>query len=421
MFSRLSIQVGWFLALRQLRRTSVWTTALIVAVMFLTFLNLVVVSGILVGLIQGVTNLYIEQETGDLYISTPDNKQYIDRSQEILSFLSTLPEIAHFSPRYSSGGFIEANYASRTDQNDKPNETAASIVGIDPAAEEAFSHMSQFVGEGSMLSPGDFDQILIGSQLVDRYSFGGDILPNISLLHGIYPGTKVRVTINGQTREMTVKGIIITTANSPLAAKVIMPGDELRQMLGRSDYGLNAIAASLSSGADPNATRDLILKSGVGEVAKVQTAEEAIPNGVNEIKGTFSALGNAFGSMGLAVAAITIFIVIFVNALTRRKYIGILKGIGITKQAIEVSYIFQSLAYALAGSCVGLGLLYGVLVPYTLTHPIVLPISKVILVAPLPGTMVRILLLVLVTALAGYLPARMIVSKNTLDSILGRN
>ena len=50
----------------------------------------------------------------------------------------------------------------------------------------------------------------------------------------------------------------------------------------------------------------------------------------------------------------TIFIVIFINALTRRKFIGILKGVGINGKAIEMSYMFQSIFYALFGSCIGL-------------------------------------------------------------------
>jgi len=34
--------------------------------------------------------------------------------------------------------------------------------------------------------------------------------------------------------------------------------------------------------------------------------------------------------------------------------------------------------------------------------------------------MIRLSILLVVTAIAGYIPARMIIKKNTLDSILGR-
>ena len=54
-------------------------------------------------------------------------------------------------------------------------------------------------------------------------------------------------------------------------------------------------------------------------------------------------------------------------------------------------------------------------------HPIDFPFSDGILVAPLDQTFFRVGLLVASTLIAGYIPAWMIIRKNTLDSILGRN
>ena len=48
-----ALRVGWFLAVRQVQRSGKGTTSLIIFIMVLTFLNLVVVSGLLVGLIAG--------------------------------------------------------------------------------------------------------------------------------------------------------------------------------------------------------------------------------------------------------------------------------------------------------------------------------------------------------------------------------
>jgi ABC-type lipoprotein release transport system permease subunit len=419
MFSLLDIRVGWYLARRQIRRASKWTTGLILSVMLLTFLNLVVVTGLLVGIVDGISNLYRQEQTGDVIVSTLKTKNYIENSQQVISFIRGLPQVEHISVRYVSSGTVEANYKTRTDQNDRPNETGANIIGVDPTEENTFSDMSKYIGEGQYLSEGDYDQILVGSQLIDRYSFGGD-LPGLTPLKNVYPGTVVRLTINGVTREVTVKGIIVTTANSPLAVGVYMPGSELRQLMGRTDFNVNQIAIRLKSGVDPAAFRDLLVQSGVGNVALVQTFEQAIPNGVAEVRNTFEQIGNAISSVGLVVASITIFIVIFINAVTRRKFIGILKGIGISPLAIEIAYMFQSFFYAAIGSLVGIVILYGFLVPYITAHPIVLPISNAILVAPVPDTILRVFLLIVATMIAGYIPARMIVKKNTLDSILGR-
>lgn len=419
MFSAVNIRVGFYLALRQLRRASRWTTSLIVFVMLLTFLNLVVVTGLLVGIVAGISNQFRIQQTGDVMVTALDTKDYIENSPQILSFLKTLPQPDVISARYGTSGTIEANYYSRIDLNEKPNETGASISGIDPLVENNFSNLSKYVTEGQYLSENDYDTVLLGPQFVDRYSFGEQ--PGLTPLKNVYPGTKIRLTINGNTREVIVKGILDVPANSPLAARVFMPIAEVRQLMGRTDYAVNEIAVLLKPGTDGVAFRDLLKRSGIGDKAKVQTFEEGIPNGVAEVQNTFAMIGNAIGSIGLVVAAITIFIVIFINAITRRKFIGILKGIGISGEAIEISYVFQSLFYAAIGSALGMGILYGFLVPYVSANPISLPISEAIIVAPLDGTLVRIMLIVLTTVIAGYLPSRMIVRKNTLDSILGRN
>ena len=192
-------------------------------------------------------------------------------------------------------------------------------------------------------------------------------------------------------------------------------------MIGRSDGNVDQVVLKLKEDADPVAVREALKRSGVDQYAKVQTYADAQPKFLKDIIATFNTLGTAFGSIGLVVASITIFIVIFINALTRRKYIGILKGIGIQGKAIEIAYIFQSTFYAVVGSGIGLCIVYFFLVPLLAAHPIDFPFSDGILVAPLDGTLFRMALLVFATVIAGYIPAWMIIRKNTLDSILGRN
>jgi ABC-type lipoprotein release transport system permease subunit len=419
MFSLLNIRVGFYLALRQLRRASLWTTGLIVFVMLLTFLNLVVVTGILVGLIEGINESYRTQYTGDVIVSALSTKDYIEDTPGVIAFLTTLPQVSQITKRYQTGGTIEANYLTRTDPTEKPNATGAQVVGIDPEAENAFTGLASHIIEGQYLAEGDYDQIIIGNFLLAKYAFGEQ--PGLTPLTDVAPGTKVRLTINGATREVIVKGVVKSKIGE-LGMSIFMPTSELRTLMGRSDQNVAQIAIRLKpENNDPDAFKELLLASGIGEKAKVQTFEDSIPNGVADIKTTFAMLGNGFSSIGLVVAAITIFIVIFINAITRRKFIGILKGIGISGEAIEISYIFQSLFYAVIGSAVGLVVLYGLLVPVVAAHPIDFPFSDGILVAPPLDTAVRILLLVLTTVIAGYLPSRMIVRRNTLDSILGRN
>ncbi|MBM3206505.1 MAG: hypothetical protein FJZ43_02700, partial [Candidatus Staskawiczbacteria bacterium] len=99
MASLIDFKIGFFLAIRQIRRASIWTTGLIVFVMILTFLNLVVLSGILVGLIEGSIAGWHEQYTGDILLSNLDNKGYIEGSNNILNILRSFSEIKSISPR----------------------------------------------------------------------------------------------------------------------------------------------------------------------------------------------------------------------------------------------------------------------------------------------------------------------------------
>lgn len=412
----LSWKIGFFLAVRQVRHASLWTTGLIVFVMVLTFLNLVVVSGILVGLLQGSINQQRIQFTSDVIVSSLPDKRYIENSPNVVALIRELPSVESLTPRYREGAVVEANYKTRKD-TEKPNTANAQFVGIDPYAEDEVTGIAQYIVEGSFIQPGDYDQVVLGHYLLKQYLPIES--PNFSALENVGIGSKIRIKVGDVTREVRVKGILKTKVDD-LALGAYMVDSQMRSLVGRNDGNVDEIAVKLQPGADPVAVRDEILRLGVGDVARVQTYEDAQPQFLKDIIQTFSMLGNAFSSIGLVVASVTIFIVIFINAITRRKFIGILKGIGIEGRVIEASYVFQSIFYALLGSGVGLGVVYGFLVPYFERNPINFPFSDGILVAPIDETLARIALLVVSTVIAGYIPAWMIIRRNTLDSILGR-
>lgn len=417
MFSLLNIRIGWYLAVRQLRRASLWTTGLIVFVMVLTFLNLVVVSGILVGLIQGSIDAQRTQFTSDVIISNLNDKKYIENSPNTIALVKSLPEVKVVSPRYTSGAIFEANYKTRK-ETDKPNTASAQLIGIDPAAEDAVTGLRSHILEGSYLTPEDYDQVILGYFLLKQFVPVDN--PDFSALENVGVGTKIRLTVEDVTREVTVKGILKSKIDN-VSRGVFMVDSQTRSIIGRDDGNVAQIAVQLLPGADPLKVRDRLELLGVNKTAKVQTYADAQPQFLKDIVATFAMLGNAFSSIGLVVASITIFIVVFINAITRRKFIGILKGIGIDGHAIEISYIFQSVFYAIIGSSIGLAIVYWLLVPSFAANPIDFPFSDGVLVAPVGQTMFRVLLLVASTLVAGFIPAWMIIRKNTLDSILGRN
>jgi putative ABC transport system permease protein len=413
----ISIKLGFFLALRQVRRSNKATTALIIFVMMLTFLNLVVVRGVLVGLIEGVVNVQKSAYIGDVFVSTLIKKDYIENSPNIISVIQNLPWVASYSARYTKGGKIEGTYKDRVSYTEKANEANATMAGINPEMENATSHLSSKIIKGQYLTKDDTESVVLGAYLLKEY-FPVESAAFTTMI-GVDVGSKVRITVGGNTKEFTVKGIVKTKVDE-VDMRVFMLDTTLRNLIGRTDYNVNEISIIVKPGVDPLVVKDALIKSGADRTAKVQTFEEGMPKFVTDMKNTFAILGNVVGSIGLVVASITIFIVIFVNAITRRKFIGILKGIGISSDAIEIAYVFQSMFYAVLGIGVGLLVLYGLLVPFIAAHPIKFPFSDGILVAEAGATATRVILLAIATLVAGYVPARIVVKKNTLDSILGR-
>lgn len=414
---RIDHRVGQFLAKRELARSSKWTTSLIVFVMLLTFLNLVVVSGILIGLIQGSLDQYKKFSSGDIIISSFLDRDIIENTQSILPIIATAPNVDAYSVRYSSGGQVEANFRNVVRNDEKRNVVSTFITGINPEKEDEVTTLSSLLVEGAFIDEFDSDAIVIGGFLLQDYN--RNEFPGLTTLTNTGIGSRVLVKIGNSSKEFVIKGIVKSKV-SEVDAKVFMLESEFKKLANRTDLNANDIAIRLVPGSDPLITQRALIASGVGESARVQTSEEAIPQFLDQIKTTFSLLGNGISAIGLVVAAITIFIVIFVNAITRRRYIGILKGIGITPRAIIISYILQSLFYALIGSIIGIIIVFAFLKPFFDANPINFPFSDGILVATVSGTALRTIILLIATVIAGYIPARMVIKQNTLAAILGR-
>ncbi len=410
------IKVGFFLAIRQIIRSTPWTTGLIIFIMTLTFLNLVVVSGILLGLVEGSSKAYRAQYSGDILIKPQPLLKYIRGTNNILKIAANLSEVGAVSPRYLSAAKIEADYKKIPAPNQSTDSINTVIAGIDPKNENEATALASLVVEGEYLDLTDEDVILVGSSLLKKYTLGaiiGQALQNAQV------GDKVRLTINGYPREVTIKGVLkskITDVNG----RIYMNEGWFRRIVSRSSNDSSEIAIKLRPGSDYYKVKDDLARSSLDKSALVQTWDESQGEFFKQLAGTFVILGNFIGGIALAVSSVTIFIVIFINAITRKKYIGILKGIGIKGGAITISYLIQSLFYSLVGSLIGLGLLYGAIKPYFDQNPIDFPFSDGILVATYSGTLFRIFLLFSATLVAGYIPAKLIIRKKTLDSILGR-
>ncbi len=420
-----SMRVGWFLAIRSIRHSSKWTTGLITFIMVLTFLNLVVVSGLLSGLIAGSFKQFRESYSADVIITAAPQQDYIKTSTGLISFLENHPRVKAISPRYAVSATLLGTLNDLPGKGERANQIGIRVVGMDFAKEEELTHFSRFLKYGEMLDPNEEGYALIGANMIKKFSAFADAnIPGLDLLTGVDVGSRVRVTIASSDgtktqKDFIIKGIVKSKVDE-ISTRMFIPDTELRRMLSVNREQVQEIAVSVDTAYAPTLVKQVTEFLSDPAAARVQTSLDAIPSFLRDVETTFNVLGNALSSIALIVASITIFIVIFINAITKRKSIGIMKGIGIPPRVIEFSYLFQATFYGIIGSIIGLVLTFGFLKPYFDLNPINFPFSDGILVATPIGATIRVAILLIVTLIAGYIPAKLIVRKNTLDSILGR-
>jgi putative ABC transport system permease protein len=417
-----SFSVGFFLAIREIKRNNPWTTALIIIVISLTFFNMLFLSGILLGFAGAAIGTYPQYYSGDVFIIPTTNKTTIDDTNTIISVINSLPGVKAVSVRETSSGLLEFNYQNKLRPTDLSESAAGTAAGIDPVAENNMSKLSQTMVAGSYLNPADADEIIIGSNLIQKYATvrGAVLAVGSKVLQKADIGSRVRLTINGVQKEVTIKGVF-TTNSVFVDSRIYMTESAFREMTQNQSVNANEIAIRLTPGASQEQAKNFIIKNlPKNENVIVETSREALPSSIYSIIQALGKLGNLVGAIALMVSAVTIFIVIYVNAITRRKFIGILKGIGISARAIEISYIIQALFYAISGMTLSTIFIMGLLKPYIDLHPLNFASINASLAIGYSDVFFNGIALLITSFISGFIPAWMVTKQNTLDAILGR-
>ena len=440
------IAVGFFLTARYVRGANPWTTVLITFVMLLTFLNLTVIGGILEGIVVGSFDGLRERAIGDVYVSPKEGETFVNRTQHILPVLRSDPRVESMSPRLgvSAEVITESEIFNVINANEKRQSVRTTVLGVDPVSESMTTNLQDHLLEGEYFSAnGSRRDVLIGSALLERYSpFGSGVLS------GVYPGDFVYIRLGdtksgdflsvggsdagqpgsvqvrranpgGVLQKYRMRGVYRTKAGE-LDLNIMMHIDEARGHVSNPANDVSGIAVRLFDPQDAVVVKERLLRDGFGMYATIETVDEAIGSFLDDVRTVFRMLGMVVGSIGLAVSSITIFIIIFVTAVSRQKFIGILKAIGITPTAIRISYVLYALFFAFLGVSLGLAVLYLLLVPFFAANPIPFPFSDGVLYVTTPRTTLYVALLLFATAIAGLIPAHRIIRRPAIDSVRGR-
>ncbi len=390
------LRISLFLAFRQIKNANFYVSGLIIFIMTVTFLNLVFISGILSGLVVGASEDSRKHYSGEVIITPLEGKEHIKNTSRLVDMID-----GEYSVRRIEGGVLQSEYRDSLRRNEKESSVGVSVTGIDFKKESSVTDLQKFIVEG------DYEGLLVGSGLLDRYDAG----ISDDLLEGVHVGDRVRLVVGNRSEEHVVGGILKSKL-SQINSRVFISERDFFTLTGRS-LGLSDEIAIKDEGSIAGCCFEEF-------DAKVETWQESQGQFFDDLSVTFTLLGAVIGAIGIAVASVTLFIVIFISAISRERYIGIMKGIGIEGSIIKYSYMFQSVFYAFIGSFIGIFVLYAFLVPYFAENPIDFPFSDGILDVTYAGVSLRLAILFLSSIIAGLVPAHLIVKKNTIDSILGR-
>jgi hypothetical protein len=88
------------------------------------------------------------------------------------------------------------------------------------------------------------------------------------------------------------------------------------------------------------------------------------------IENTLGLVRNIMNAIGLLIAFVIIFVVIYVNIVNKKRQIGVQKAIGIEQNVIVASFVLHAMLYAGVGVILGYAFMRFGLVPYTVSHPV---------------------------------------------------
>lgn len=410
-----NLAISFFLAFKSIVRGNRWVSILLVLVMSFSFVNLIFTSSTISGVMHTMDEQIINTMFSNVVISPGENKYYIDHVSQMEQKIEQVPGVAGVAAHLNNSAFIEHKWKEKDSPTDKGKGGTWEVIGIDPGQEANVTTIHSQIVEGSYLDDGDRDEIVLGTEIA-----GGDSAQTepFLTLGGVRIGDKVRLTYhNGVQREYTVKGIFRSRdLQADLLAFVTQK--ELASVMGRNVFYNRAsqILVKAEPGVDENRLIEEFKALGIeGEIRSWQEYGGAIRGTIS----TFEIIGSLINAVGLIVAAIVMFIVIYINVISKRRQIGIMRAIGIARGTIIGSYLIQALFYAAFGVFLGWLAVRFLLLPYSVTNPLDLPIGLVSLTAQ-PLTMgTSTIGLILAAMLAGVVPAWAIMKQSIIKSIWG--
>lgn len=399
-----TVRVSLFLAGRSVIRSSYGIAVTTVLMLLLIYVSLLFLPSLIQGAVNRVNAQLVNTLTSDIVITPASKAASIDDAGSYLAKIRQTEGVAAATAVYRVG--TQVTYGD--------NSGSWTVDAIDPATYgQVFTTPSNIL-EGRTLKTSDTGQVLLGIGIAGAGQTS--VRGYKASLQTVHAGDTVTITLTtGQTSTFTVAGIYDNQFPLSDDDAYITMAEAQKLVPGSTDHA-TTIYVKTSSGADASQVINRLspLRSGM----KFNTSAD-LGATVQDQVATFNLISDILKIISLAMAAITIFIITYIDLVNKRRQIGIERAIGIGSAPIVLSYVTKACAYALAGIGAGFLLFKYAVTPAVSQHPFHFPNGPVTLATTWGETVLDLVILVIVAILAALIPATRSVHIKILDAIWG--
>lgn len=404
-----SIKTAFFIASRDVAK-NVRVLAIVLLALGFLFTNLLFARFMVLGFrdtleydvikVSGALSLVVQQkqekeEDEDIsklastqYALEPEEADYLQNALLFEKRISELPGVVAVTSILTSPAMLKHG----------TKEEPAMILGF--PLNDKVTILSKSVVRGRYFEPGyDIEResgIVLGRYLAEKLAKKRG-KPSLEV------GDAVRVIFrNSRLKKYTVRGII-DARDYEVNYDAILPRDELQAVLKTKIDEVSEIRIKVN---DKHRVSELkpVITAFSNPKGRVESWEEKDDIGLPDLVRGFNLVGQIIFGVGLLSSAVVIAVVIYVNAIRKRRQIGIIRAIGIKNWLILL--VFSVQAFLLAGLSVGVGTgFYYLLDRYLHQHPIVMPFGDMATSFQLNAYLVAVKLFLATSVCAGLYPA----------------
>lgn len=399
-----TLRVSLFLAGRSVIRSNYGVAVTTVLMMLLIYVSLLFLPSLIQGAVNRINALLVDTLTSDIVITPATRAASIDDAGAYLAKIRQTAGVAQATAVYRVG--TQVTYGA--------NSGSWTVDAIDPATYGQVFTTPSNMFEGRALTSSDTGQVLLGIGIAGAGQTS--VRGYKASLQSVHAGDKVTVTLTtGRTSTFTVAGIYDNQFPLSDDDAYITMAEAQKLVPGSSDHA-TTIYVKTDSGANVNQVAQRLSPLRIG--MKFETSED-LGATVQDQVATFNLISDILKIISLAMAAVTIFIITYIDLVNKRRQIGIERAIGIRSAPIVLSYVTKASAYALAGIGVGFLLFKYAVTPAVSQHPFHFPNGPVTLATTWGETVRDLIILIVVAILAALIPSIRSIRIKILDAIWG--